>query len=149
MGIKRNVKTKTVTPVSDDEEDLTLLQLSEARRKAAAALIGNDRSTTTSVPATASEPLRASPNVQQSKSHALQEAFDNTEAHVNSQKGSDGLPVICSNESLQTYMIGLEDALRKNNGRLFRSMQATINRELVRVGISASPDALSERRNAD
>lgn len=41
------VKRSTYTPVSDDEEDLTLRQLSDSRRKAAAGTIDGNRSTAT------------------------------------------------------------------------------------------------------
>lgn len=138
--IERTVKTKTFTPVSDDEEDMTISQLRQSRLEAVARASGDDKSAGTHVPNGASSPQQTSPNAQRSESHDLQKALFDVQAHVNSQEDSDGMPVICSNARLQTYMKGLELAASQNNTYLFGSMRATIDRELARVGVSALPD---------
>jgi hypothetical protein len=128
-------KTNMYTPVSDDEEDLTLSQLSESRRK----VVADASSAATPVPARASSPQHASPNVQQSGSHDLQKAFLDARAHVNSQVDSDGLPFICSNARLETYVRALQAAASKNNAYVFGSMRDMIDGELEKVGLQALP----------
>ncbi|GAB7328690.1 hypothetical protein MBLNU13_g00611t2 [Cladosporium sp. NU13] len=93
-GIQGNAKTQAYTPVSDDEEELTLSQLSKARGKAAAGAVGDDKSTATPVPTRASSPQRTSPKAKQPQPRDLQRAFLDIRAHVNSQVDSDDLPVI-------------------------------------------------------
>lgn len=119
---------------------MTISQLRKSRLEAVARASGDDESTATPVPARASSPQQASPSVQQSESHDLREALFNVQAHVNSQEDSDGLPVILSNARLQTYMKGIEIAASQSNAYLFGSMRATIDRELVRIGVSALLD---------
>jgi hypothetical protein len=63
-GAGTTAKRSTYTPVSDDEEDLTLRQLNDSRRKAAAGTIDGNRSTATPVPARATAPHRACPKAQ-------------------------------------------------------------------------------------
>lgn len=93
-GIQGNAKTQAYIPVSDDEEELTLSQLSKARGKAAAGAVGDDKSTATPVPTRASSPQRTSPKAKQPQPRDLQRAFLDIRAHVNSQVDSNDLPVI-------------------------------------------------------
>lgn len=139
-SIEGNTKTRTYTPVSDDEEDLTLSQLKELKRKTVAGPIENDRSPATPVAAKASSSQLAILDIQQSESHDLQKTFSDVQVHVNSQLDSDGLPVICSNATLEACMKGLEAAASKNKAYVFKSMRATINGELMKMGASALPD---------
>jgi hypothetical protein len=133
-------KRSTYTPVSDDEEDLTLRQLSDSRRKAAAATINGNRSTAIPASARVTESQRASPKTQQPQPYDFQKAVINIRAHVTSQEDINGLPVICSNATLQKYMKGLEDAASDNNAYVFRNMRNAIDEELVKIGLPALPD---------
>jgi hypothetical protein len=58
---------------------------------------------------------------------------------VNSQVDSDGLPVICSNARLETYVRALQAAASKNNAYVFGSMRDMIDGELEKVGLQALP----------
>ena len=136
--IEQSGRTAMCTPISDDNENL---KLSELSRKAVASPIDDGASSAVSpVPARASPLQQAFPNIQQPHEHNLQESFLDTQAYVYSRVDKDGKPVICSNAALVTYMKVLEDAADKNDAHLFRSIRATIARALVKAGLPSLPD---------
>jgi hypothetical protein len=137
---QRTSKTKAYTPVSDDEEDMTLSQLNHSRCEAAAGVFGDDKSTATPVPTRTSSPQRTSSKTRQPQPRNLQKAFLDIRAHVNGQAGRDGLPVIFSNADIAMFMRGLEVAASRKDPYLFDNMRATISEELAKIRLPALPD---------
>jgi hypothetical protein len=124
----------------DDEEDFKLSEQTGFRRKTIASPMPDDSSIVTSGPERASQSQHATPYIEQPDARNLQKAFVDLRAHVNSQMGSDGLPVIFSNAGIERYMRALEVAATKNNSYLFGSMRDMIGEELAKAGLPALPD---------
>ena len=131
-----NAKTQAYSPVSDDEEDMTLSQLTRPRREAVAGGMPN----ATPVSTRASSPRRTSPKAQQPQPRDLQKALLDIRAYVNSRAGSDGSPVIFSNAGINRCMRGLGAAASRNDPYLFGNTRATIGEELAMVGLPLLPD---------
>jgi len=135
-NVQKARQTAIGTTVSHDDENLTPSQSSAPR----CGPIDEDSLATTPTTTRSPRSQHVDPNTQNSHKRDLGESFLDTRAHVNSQVDSDGLPVICSNAKLETYLKGLEAAASKDNAYVFGSMRDMINGELVRVGLPGLPD---------
>ena len=124
----------------DEEEDFKPSEQTVVRRKTIAGPVPDDSSVVTPGPERVSQSQHATPDVEQPDARDLQKAFVDLRAHVNSQMGSDGLPVIFSNAGIERYMRALEVAATKNNSYLFGSMRDMIGEELAKAGLLALPD---------
>lgn len=140
-GTERSGKATVYTIISDDdEEEPKHSEQTASSRKTMAGPMTYCSSAITPDLARVSQPQHATPYVEQSHAHGLQKAFVDIRAHVNSQVGSDGLPIIFSNAEIERYMRALEVAVTKNNSYLFGSMRDMIGEELAKVGLPALPD---------
>jgi hypothetical protein len=140
-GTERGGKATIYTIISDDDEEESKVSEQPASRlKTIAGPMTDDSSAIAPDPGRVSQPMHVAPCVKQSHPPGLQKVFVDIRAHVNSQTGSDGLPIIFSNAEIERYMRALEVAVTKNNSYLFGSMRDMIGEELAKVGLPALPD---------